>query len=135
MSFVLDCSVALAWIIPDETTDDASALLMRLKDEGAWVPALWWLELANALLTAKRSRRVNATQIERACTDLQALPIEVDSDTHTLAAGELLELADRYGLTVYDAAYLELAKRRRLPLATLDRKLRTACGRAGIPTV
>ena len=135
MAFVLDCSVALAWIIPDEASDDAASLLLRLQEEGAWVPELWSLELANALLTAKRRRRLDAPQIERVRRDLQALPIEVDTETHVRALGALLELADRRGLTVYDAAYLELANRRGLPLATLDKKLRSACRQSGIATL
>ena len=132
MSLVLDCSVALAWILPDEGEHRVAALLERLATEGAIVPEVWPLEVANALLVAQRRRRLKEEDIERALRDLAALPISVDKETHQHALGATLSLAREYKLSSYDAAYLELARRTRLPLATLDKKLRSACRAAGI---
>jgi len=132
MPFVLDCSVALAWILPDESEHRVAALLERLATESAIVPELWPLEIANALLVAQRRRRLKEKDIERALGALAALPIRVDQETHQHALGATLSLAREYKLSSYDAAYLELARRTRLPLATLDKKLRSASRRAGI---
>lgn len=132
MPLVLDCSVALAWILPDEDEHRVAALLERLATDGAIVPEVWPLEVANALLVAQRRRRLKENDIERALGDLAALPIRVDQETHQHALGATLSLAREYKLTSYDAAYLELARRTRLPLATLDKKLRSASRAAGI---
>jgi predicted nucleic acid-binding protein len=135
MAFVLDASVALAWVLPDEDSPKAAALLPRLIEEAAVVPQLWPLEVANVLLVASRRGRLTLMDAQRVAADLQALPIDVDQETHRRAFGTVLELATRHGLSVYDAAYLELAQRRRLPLATFDALLRAACGAAGIAVI
>jgi predicted nucleic acid-binding protein len=135
MAFVLDASVALAWVLPDEDSPKAAALLPRLVEEGAVVPQLWPLEIANVLLVASRRGRLTLVDTQRVAADLHALPIEVDQETHRRAFGAVLELATRHGLSVYDAAYLELAQRRRLPLATFDARLRAACEAAGIAII
>lgn len=133
MSFILDCSVALTWVLPDEGRQHHSMeLLQRLESEGAVVPEAWPLEMANALLVARRRRRLTERDVERAVEDLTALPIIVDQETHRRALKTTFSLADKYKLSSYDAAYLELAQRTRLPLATLDKKLRSACRAAGI---
>lgn len=132
MSFILDCSVVLTWIFPDEGRHRMTALLERLESEGAVVPEVWPLEVANALLVAQRRRRLTEKDVERALQDLDALPIQVDQQTHQQALKATLSLANKYKLSSYDAAYLELARRTRLPLATLDTKLRSACRAAGI---
>ncbi|MHB1361418.1 MAG: type II toxin-antitoxin system VapC family toxin [Thermoleophilia bacterium] len=132
MPFVLDCSVTLAWMLPDEDEHRVAALLERLATGGAIVPEVWPLEVANALLVAQRRRRLKEKDIERALRDLAALPISVDQETHQHALGATLSLAREYKLSSYDAAYLELARRIRQPLATLDKKLRSACRVAGI---
>jgi len=132
MAFVLDCSVVLTWILPDEARHRVETLQERLVSEGAVVPEIWALEVANALLVAQRRGRLNEKDIERALEDLAALPIEVDQETHQHALKATFALANKYKLSSYDAAYLELARRQRLPLATLDRKLRSACRSAGI---
>lgn len=132
MAFVLDCSVVLTWILPDEARHRVETILERLVSEGAVVPEIWALEVANSLLVAQRRGRLTEKDIERALEDLAALPIEVDQETHQHALKATLALANKYKLSSYDAAYLELARRQRLPLATLDRKLRSACRSAGI---
>lgn len=132
MAFVLDCSVALTWILPDEDGDQISVLSEALTSESAVVPEIWPLEVANALLVARRHRRLKDKDVERAVRDLAALPIEIDRETHRMALKTIMALANKYKLSSYDAAYLELAQRQSLPLATLDRKLRSACKTAGI---
>jgi predicted nucleic acid-binding protein len=124
MGFVLDSSVALAWLLQDEANERTDALADRLEQENAHVPSIWSLEVGNALMTALRRKRISDGDFDRCISALSALPIEVDPPA--AVAGVLL-IARRFGLTSYDAAYLELAKRRGFPLATLDEKLRHAC--------
>lgn len=138
MSLVLDSSVALSWLLPDEESAGAGALLDRVVISRAWVPALWHLEVANALLMAVRRGRIDAGFREASLQDLALLPIQVDPDTHRFGWSVTLQLAERHDLSVYDAAYLELALRLSLPLATLDRKLSSAakaCGAAVLGTL
>jgi predicted nucleic acid-binding protein len=92
----------------------------------AWVPAIWRLEVANSLLTGVRRGRIDAAFRDAALADLVHMDILTDPETDTYAWTTTLRLASRFGLTLYDAAYLELAQRRSLPLASLDRGLRTA---------
>ena len=127
MAFVLDCSVALAWLLPDEGSEPADALADRLEQDSAHVPSIWPLEVGNALLVALRRGRISEGDVTRIAAALAALPVEVDHDAGGAALREVLDLARKLRLTTYDAAYLELAKRRALPLATLDSTLRRAC--------
>lgn len=126
MPFVLDASIALAWIFPDEANERTNALRERLSEELAVVPTLWSIEVANALLMATRRRRITTIEWPKLCDALAALPIEVDLRTHEQALATALPLAYEHRLSAYDAVYLELAKRMKLPLATLDRDLRRA---------
>jgi predicted nucleic acid-binding protein len=132
VSFVLDSSVTLTWCFHDQRTPATQALLEQVAEDGAVVPTLWRLEVANGLQTALRRRRIDAVFRDASLEDLAALPITVDTDTHTHAWSGTLLLSDRFRLTVYDAAYLELAERRALPLASLDRELRAAAGALGV---
>ena len=100
---------------------------------GAVVPSLWRLEVANAFQFARRRRRMDVRNRDAALSDLANMRILLDGETDLRAWGITLGLADRYGLTIYDAAYLELAERRGLPLATLDGDLRAAGQALGIP--
>ncbi len=127
MSFVLDNSVALAWLLPDEGNDAVDALADRLVRAPAHVPAIWQLEVTNALLVALRRERITDADVDRLIEVLSALPIEVDRDWDDGCLPRVLVLARRFGLTSYDASYLELAERRGLPLATLDARLGKAC--------
>ncbi|MDE2762379.1 MAG: type II toxin-antitoxin system VapC family toxin [Gemmatimonadota bacterium] len=132
-SFVLGCSVAVAWLLEDERVPGADALLDRLERGGqAVVPGLWRLELGNVLAGAERRGRIGATGIARCLGLLARLPIATDRHTEERALREILELARRDYLTTYDAVYLELAMRRGLPLATLGRSLARAARRAGV---
>lgn len=126
MSLVLDSSVTLAWIYTEETTSEIREVLNQVADYGAWVPALWRLEIANILEMGVRRKRHDAAFRDATLGDLLLLPLYVDTETDHRAWGPILRLAERYRLTLYDAAYLELAQRRSLPLATLDGDLRRA---------
>jgi predicted nucleic acid-binding protein len=128
MSLVLDCSITLAWVYADETTAAVRHVFDLVSQGGAWAPALWRLEVANVLEMSTRRGRHNAAFRDATLADLTHLPIQVDGETDIRAWTETLGLAERHRLTLYDAAYLELAQRRGLPLATLDRDLRRAAG-------
>ena len=131
MSIVIDASVILAWSFQDEVTPAAEALLQRVTMEGAVVPAHWKLEIANGFRSAERRGRIDRAYRDLSLQDLGELPIAIDPQTAQHAWHTTLELADRFGLTPYDAAYLELALRRELPLGTLDRALLNASRIAG----
>jgi predicted nucleic acid-binding protein len=135
VSLVLDSSATLAWIYSDEMTDAIRAVFDQVADAGAVVPALWRLEVANSLTVAVRRSRIEAEFRRAALADLALLDITTDQHTDGRAWAETLQLADRYRLTLYDAAYLELAQRRKLPLATLDQELLIAAQGAGIKTM
>jgi predicted nucleic acid-binding protein len=132
MSLILDSSVALAWLYSDETTDAIRDVFDLVTEKGAWVPAIWRLEVANILEMGVRRGRSDAAFRDAALADLAHLPITLDPETHQQAWGATALLAARHRLTVYDAAYLELAQRRRLPLATLDQQLRMAATSEGV---
>ncbi|HEY6577753.1 MAG TPA: type II toxin-antitoxin system VapC family toxin [Rhizomicrobium sp.] len=132
MSLVLDSSIALAWTFGDETTDAVRQIFEFVVDTGAVAPAHWRLEVANVLTMAMRKGRIGAEFRRAALVDLALLEIAVDPHTDSRAWSDTLNLADRFRLTVYDAAYLELAQRRRLPLATLDNELRAGATALGI---
>jgi predicted nucleic acid-binding protein len=126
MSFVLDCSITVAWVYADEATASVMRVFDLLRQEGAWVPGLWRLEVANALQMGMRRGRLNAAFRNAALADLTYFPINVDGETDLQAWTATLELADHHRLTLYDAAYLELAVRRKLAIATLDHELHRA---------
>ena len=120
MSFVVDSSVALAWCFEDEQTRPVMDLLDRVAESGAIAPSLWPLEALDGLLMAERRRRLDAKRRQRLAGFLRGLPITLDAETADQAWTATARLAERHRLTLYDAAYLELAQRRKLPLATLD---------------
>jgi predicted nucleic acid-binding protein len=126
MSLVLDSSITLAWAYSDETTQPVTQIFELLSQGGAWVPGLWRLEVANVLEMSVRRKRHDRNFRDATLADLAQLPIQVDLQTDQQAWGATLRLAERHQLTLYDAAYLELALRRNLPLATLDDDLRRA---------
>ncbi len=132
MSLVLDSSAVLAWVHGDERTPEIEAVFDRVVEKGAVVPHLWHLEVANSLTVAVRRKRVTQAFRDDVLKDLADLDISVDGETAANAWGASVRLADLYGLTLYDAAYLELAQRLRLPLATLDRDLAKAARAAGV---
>jgi predicted nucleic acid-binding protein len=125
---VLDSSIALSWVLPSEN-DASMGLLDDVTAKGALAPVLWPLEVANVLLMAERRRRITPTERSQALAWFAVLPVEIDHEAPQRAWANIPALAERHKLTVYDAAYLELASRRGLPLATLDQDL-AAAGRA-----
>jgi predicted nucleic acid-binding protein len=132
VSLVLDASLALAWYFQDEATPATDIVLDRVAQTGAIVPGLWRLELANGLQSAVRRGRITATYRDASLADLGQMRIETDAETDAHAWSATLRLAEKHALTLYDAAYLELAQRRRLPLATLDLDLRGAADNLGV---
>jgi predicted nucleic acid-binding protein len=131
-AFVLDASIALAWCFADEATPATDALLDRLADEEAVAPVLWRIEVANALAMAERRGRLSVAGLTRSVGLLQRLAVALDPEGSERAFRELLDLARSERLTVYDAAYLELALRLGLPLASKDSKLRQAAAELGL---
>jgi predicted nucleic acid-binding protein len=127
---VIDASVALAWLFDDERHVPAMAWLDQVAASRAIVPAHWWLEVTNALVTAKRRHRLRRDP-EEMLAPLRSLPIEIDLESAAQASSAIVALALERGLTTYDGAYLELALRRQLPLATLDTTLAAAARAAG----
>jgi len=130
--FVLDCSVTMAWCFEDEMTDYTEAVFDSLTKAKAMVPSLWVLEVANVLLCAQRKKRINKMRTIEFKDSLNLLPIQIDHTTAYRAMGSIMELADETGLTIYDAAYLELALHSALPLATLDQNLKKAAKKMNI---
>jgi predicted nucleic acid-binding protein len=132
---VVDASIALTWCFEDEVTEATEAIGTRIDSEGAIVPDLWRLEIGNALLSAERRGRLKRSDVEERLELLMALPITIDGDTASRAWTDTLLLARAERLTLYDAAYLELAIRRDVELATLDRELRRAARKMGVHVV
>jgi predicted nucleic acid-binding protein len=133
MSFVVDASIALAWHFEDEVSEYADRILDRLREDRAAAPSIWPLEVANALLVAERRGRLSPARVARAVELLLELPVSIHDTAADLALGPVLDLARTHGLSAYDAAYLELAMREGLPLATQDEALRAAAQRVGVP--
>lgn len=129
---VVDSSIALSWCFDDEASPETEALLDQVSDDGALVPSLWHLEVANVLLAAERRGRPISGGIPSRLEDMARLPITTDGETARRAWREVLSLAKAEGLTEYDACYLELALRHALPLATKDQALARAARRAGL---
>lgn len=132
MAFVLDCSMTMAWVFPDEANEVTDALRESLISDRGVVPALWPIEVANVLLVATRRGRIVEDDWARIRQDLAALPIEVDQVSPERVLEMVLSIASEHRISVYDAMYLELCLRLGLPLATLDRKLASACNDAGL---
>ena len=133
MPFVLDASVALAWCFEDEATAETDAVLEQLAEDSAVAPSLWELEVINVLLLAERRGRITESQTARFVALLTQLPILIDSAGVDMAS--VLAAGRHHGLTAYGAAYLVLAEREGIPLATIDGKLRVAAQAAGVPVL
>jgi len=133
MAFVLDSSVALAWLLPDEGGEALDRLADRLQHETAHVPCIWPLEVGNALLVAQRRGRIRDSELARMMAALDRLPVEVDVEGSKAGVRGIAEVARSHGLTTYDAAYVDLAHRRSIALATLDDRLRKVCETLGVP--
>jgi predicted nucleic acid-binding protein len=133
MNWVLDSSVALAWALPDEHSKEAEQFLTQTSaGDDFWVPALWWYEISNALVTAQHRRRIKEAERLQIIDLFYLLPLQVDTHFQSEPMRRLQELALAYSLSVYDAAYLDLALHKGLALATFDRRLQHAAVKSGI---
>jgi predicted nucleic acid-binding protein len=129
---VIDASVALAWCFPDEASEYADGVLVALEGRAILVPALWSVEITNAVLMAERRKQVKQPEIRRFVELLDALTVIMDSLSVTESVSNILPIAREYGLSAYDAAYLDVAVRHAVPLATLDSALQKGGRKAGI---
>lgn len=134
-ALVIDASSALSWCFEDEGGPEADALIEKVAVEGAVVPGLWPVELANGLVVAERRGRIKPAHSAAFIAMIEDLPIVTDRDAGARALRETMSLARQHGLTAYDAVYLELAMRLDLPLATVDRAMRAAAVRAGVALI
>jgi predicted nucleic acid-binding protein len=132
-AFVVDASVGFAWVYPSQASAETDALLEGV-EAGATVvaPALWFLEVANGLLAAQRRKLLTGSERKSALEMLSALRVTIDDESGHAAFHKTSTLAEKYGLSVYDAAYLEVALRRQLPLGSRDGALRSAAKRSGV---
>ena len=136
MSFVLDNSVAMLWLLPQSNPPGcelADKVLAQLQETGARVPSLWPLEVANVVAKSQRLQKITLAQASAFIELLDNLDIAVDASSAQRALHDTLDLARQFGLSANDAAYLELALREGLPLATLDARLQAAAHQAGVP--
>lgn len=133
--FVLDCSVTMAWLFDDEDDPHAAAVRDRLDAGVALVPSIWPLEVANALVVAERRKRVSRAEALRFLEVLRQLPIEVDAMPSLVTVEGAFQIAHETGLSLYAAAYLDLAATQGVPLATLDAALGRAAGKIGVETL
>jgi predicted nucleic acid-binding protein len=132
---VIDASVTMAWCFEDETTPFTESVLRRLASESAWVTAIWPYEVANVLLGAERRGRITQRQTMRFLELLRALPITIDESGPTRAWEQTVTFGRTHSLTSYDAAYLELAARMDMPLASQDVQLLNACRAVGVVVI
>jgi len=135
MAFVLDASISAVWALTDESNPLATQILdgwvaNPVHPEAAFVPSLWWFELRNLLVVNERRKRITAADSASFLRVLSSFPIEIDEERDE---DSIFGFARRHQLSFYDATYLEVASRKRLPLATLDKALRVAAEAAGVP--
>ena len=132
---VLDTSITMTWCFADESSPTSAGVLRRVEAEGATVPSLWPVEVANALLVGERRRRLTEADLSRFLRLLHALPLRIEEVAWPTVLGPVRVLARDQRLSVYDASFLELALRSGLPLATQDQRLRAAAERVGLELV
>ncbi len=135
MPFVLDNSVVMAWCFEDEDTEYADRVLELLDADTAITPSIWPLEIANAILMSERRGRLSAAGAARFTELVSGLTVTVERTALLRALGAVMEVGRTHSLTSYDAAYLELAMRRGLPLATLDNRLADAARQADVTLI
>ena len=133
MTLVIDASLTLAALFEDEQNDAVLSIMDQVTKSSALVPMIWRYEIANGLQMAIRRKRINTAYRNKCFEKLRSIPIAVDVEGMDEIWLATVALADLYNLTIYDAAYLELAQRMRVPLATLDDALKLACRASGVP--
>ena len=132
-TFIVDASVGFAWVYPTQASGETDKLLESVESGASIVvPTLWFVEVANGLLAAQRRKLLTAAERKTALARLSALTFSVDEETGRAAFQKTSDLAEKHGLSVYDAAYLEIALRRKLPLGSRDEPLRKAAKRSGV---
>jgi len=134
MAWIMDCSIAAALGLPDETSTLADAFLLQMSNNEIWVPSLWWHEVGNVLVSAKRRQRISDNEVSGLITLYGGLPVRTDQGVGTGCMERVHRLSIAYELSAYDAAYLELAERKQAGIATLDKKLLKAAHACGVPT-
>jgi predicted nucleic acid-binding protein len=132
VSLIIDASITMAWCFEDEATPATEEVLDQVVERNALVPSVWRFEVGNALQMAIRRKRITEIFRDDALAKLLAMPITVDPETDAYVWTTALRLSERFGLTLYDAAYVELAQRRNLPLASLDQEMRAAASALNI---
>lgn len=135
MSLVIDASLTLSWYFDDESTEIGDTVMEQVARDGAVVPILWRYEVANAFLKAIRRKRVDAAYRDASLAELRLLPIIVDTSGEEVTWTTTLGISDRFGLSIYDAAYVELAHRRAMALATGDRAMSRAAQALSISVI
>ena len=132
-AFIVDASIGFVWVYPSQASDSTDKLLEDI-EAGAIVvvPSLWFLEVANGLLVAQRRKLLTISERKQALARLSALTFTVDEEAGRAAFRQASELAEKHGLSVYDATYLEVALRRKLPPGSRDEPLRKAANRSGV---
>lgn len=133
--FVLDCFVTMTWLFQEEATAETLALRDGLVQNNCYVPSIWPLEVNNVLWVSTRNKKITDLQAERFKYLLKSLPIEIDLKASDMINDVIFELSKKYNISCYDAAYLELSLREKLPLATLDKGLSKASKNTGIKLV
>lgn len=133
MAFVLDASIALSWCFPDESNEKADSILLRCEQEKVFVPSIWPIEISNALLVGWRRKRLTQEQVETAMRLLSLLDIQISTSHSIQHARRIIQLAQQWELSTYDASYLDLALQEGIPLATADEKLAVAAKKSSIP--
>jgi len=132
MLWVMDCSIAAALGLPDEPSAEADTFMLQMQHNEIWVPSLWWHEIGNVLVSAKRRKRISDSEASGLLQLYGKLPIRTDSATGSGMLERIHRLSITYQLSAYDAAYLELAERKQAGIATLDQKLLQAASDCGI---
>ncbi len=130
--FVIDNSIVMAWCFDDESNEKTDRILIRLESAKAYAPAIWPLEVCNVLLVAERGKRINEAETTRFIALLGKLPIIVEHEQPERMIKEIVMLARNHQLSSYDASYLDLAMKKGLPLATLDKNLINAARRCNV---
>lgn len=128
----IDASVTLAWCFPDEASNYADSVLLALENQTVIVPTIWAVEITNALLVGERRKRIRQPEIRRFVDLLKGLSVVEERQKFAETVSNVLPLAREYDLSAYDAAYLDVAIRHEIPLATLDAAMQKACTAAGI---
>jgi len=132
MPFIVDASAALAWFFADERTAETQTLLLSLDTDFAVTPAIWPSEMANAFLMAERRKRISSADVTQYLSDLAVLPLRTERPLAPDDMAAVIDLARRHALSAYDASYLDVALRLKLPLATRDADLAAAAAAQGV---